>query len=285
MRLVFKIICKVLIVIVVLLGLIQLYLITPLKEQPLRTNQLKKGYNYSDTPTLLIPGWAGNRLTYQAMVKSFQKENLAQKTMTIHVRPNGKIVVDGTVKNKKNALIQVLFDWNYTSSFRPQTRWLTDVMEVLHEQYHVDKLNIVSHSWGGSAWIHALAGSPKIQKEIQFKKVILLGVPVEESFDDSTTYRLASQKHSTDGNFHKLIAQARHFDLKNKIHFYNFLGEIKNKPTDGSVPNVQSEFLKKIINPKWAYYQQQTFKNTSHSSLHDNKRILSEISDILWKNK
>ncbi|WP_263640348.1 alpha/beta hydrolase [Ligilactobacillus hayakitensis] len=34
-----------------------------------------------------------------------------------------------------------------------------------------------------------------------------------------------------------------------------------------------------------AYYQQQTFENTSHSSLHDNKRILNEISDILWKNK
>src|SRR5699024_11848541 len=81
------------------------------------------------------------------------------------------------------------------------------------------------HSWGGSAWLHALAGSCKLQKEIKFSRVILLGVPVEESFDD-ISYKKAKKIHSTDGNYQKLVAQTKYLRLRAKIKFYNFLGEI-----------------------------------------------------------
>lgn len=97
-------------------------------------------------------------------------------------------------------MIQVLFDWNYTVSYRPQTKWLTNVMLILHDKYHINKMNVIAHSWGGSAWLHALAGSSKLQKEIKFSRVILLGVPVEESFDD-ISYKKAKKIHSTDGNY------------------------------------------------------------------------------------
>ena len=32
--------------------------------------------------------------------------------MTIHVTPTGTVHVSGSVKGKKNAMIQLLFDWN-----------------------------------------------------------------------------------------------------------------------------------------------------------------------------
>ena len=82
--------------------------------EALRTKQLRSDIAYSDVPTLLVPGWGGNGWTYSKLIKYYQKENIAQKTMTIHVTPTGKVKVQGSVANKKNALIQLIFDWNYT---------------------------------------------------------------------------------------------------------------------------------------------------------------------------
>ena len=56
--------------------------------------------------------FGGSNYTYNKMINYYQKENIAQKTMTIHVTPTGTVHVSGSVKGKKNAMIQLLFDWN-----------------------------------------------------------------------------------------------------------------------------------------------------------------------------
>lgn len=271
----------------VLVGLIclQLWLLRGTPGEALRTEQLRSDISYSDVPTLLVPGWGGNGWTYSKLIKYYQKENIAQKTMTIHVTPTGKVKVQGSVANKKNALIQLIFDWNYTKDYQPQTKWLQQVLTVLHRDYHVDKLNVIAHSWGGSALIHALANSSSLQKEIAFPKVILLGTPIDESVDENTSYAKAQAKASTDKNYQRLLKKFKEFDPLASIDFYNLMGSVDGEKTDGSVPNVQSLFLKNIIHPNWSKYYQAVYTNTDHTDLHQSAKVLDTMDKILWNNR
>ena len=104
--------------IVVIALIVQLILLIPSPQKELRTNHLRKDIQYQNVPTLLICGFGGSNYTYNKLINYYQKENIAQKTMTIHVTPSGKVHVSGTVKGKKNALIQLLFDWNLAKTYK-----------------------------------------------------------------------------------------------------------------------------------------------------------------------
>ncbi|MBD5069781.1 MAG: alpha/beta hydrolase [Lactobacillus sp.] len=272
---------------VILIGavILQVLLLWGTSEQPLRTDNLHSNLEYSDVPTLLIPGWGGNAWTYRKLITSYQKQNVAQKTMTIHVTPTGKVKVKGTVAKKKNALIQLIFDWNYTKDYQPQTVWLISVLKVLHDKYHVTRLNIVAHSWGGSAFVHAMANSKSLQREISFPKVILLGTPVDEGVDESVSYTKKKKKKTTDQNYEQLIKKFQKFSPASTITFYNLMGSIDGEQTDGSVPNVQSMFLKNLLHSDWARYYQAVYANTDHTALHQRKKILENIMQILWSKR
>ena len=273
---------KILLLVLVVLLLVQLYFLKGTRGEALRDDSLKTNITYQDVPTLLVPGWGGNAWTYSKFIKEAQQENIAQKMMTIHVTPLGKVKVKGTVKDKKNALIQVIFDWNYTSGYNSQTKWLRQVLTVLHDKYHVDKINIVGHSWGGSAIVHAIAGSKKLQQEMSFPKVVLLGTPLDESINEEVSYAKAVKLDSQDENYRVLKEQFKAFSPTTKISFYNVMGSIKGEKTDGSVPNVQSMVLKELLDPKWAKYYQVTYNNTDHTALHQSNKVLNTVDQILW---
>lgn len=99
--------------------------------------------NYSSTPTLLIPGWGGNGWTYSKFIKLVQKENVAQNALVVRVSPDCRVSVTGSLKDKANPLIQVIYTWNYDTTFKPQVKELRAVLETLHDQYHVDRLNVI----------------------------------------------------------------------------------------------------------------------------------------------
>ena len=89
----------------IVLGLgLQLFFLRGTKGQALRPNELRSNIAYNDVPTLLIPGWGGNGWTYSKLIKHYQAENIAQKTMTIHVSPTGKVKVKGTVADRKSVV-------------------------------------------------------------------------------------------------------------------------------------------------------------------------------------
>lgn len=66
------------IILLVLVGF-QITSLLPSENKPLREDKLLNDINYSNTPTLLIPGWAGNKWTYNRMIDTYQDENVAQK--------------------------------------------------------------------------------------------------------------------------------------------------------------------------------------------------------------
>lgn len=277
----FKRLGQILAGIVILALVIQMILLVPSPQRALRMNHRRKDIEYQDVPTILINGFGGSNYTYNKMINYYQKENIAQKTMTIHVTPTGKVHVSGSVKGKKNALIQLLFDWNLAKTYNPQTNWTVKVMKVLHDKYGISELNVVGHSWGGTEFLHALGQSKWMQKNIKFNKVVLMGTPVNEGVNNKETYSQALREHLTDAEYRKLKREYQNLTPCSKIHFYNLMADYRDN-TDTSVPNVQSEFLNQILNPEWSTCQTKMFKGIKHSALHQDTKVLKVVAKLLY---
>lgn len=271
-------ILRILIVLVLVLIALQLYLLkgTQSKRIPAKRTDV----HYSSTPTLLIPGWGGNSWTYQRLIHRAQNEDVAQKAMTIWVAPNGRVRVKGQL-NHHNPMIQLLYYWNYTSGYSKQTQQLRRVMFMLHDDYHIDKMNVVAHSYGGTEFFHAYLRSPKLQKELKVPHLILLGVPVDESFGRKTHYSPLLVHRSQDQNFTQLQDAVDAHSLTSIGQIENWMGQTKNG-TDGAVPHVQSQMLKTLLLGQNVEYHEHIYKHTNHSQLHQRKEILNRLMKVLW---
>ena len=234
-----------------------------------------KVVRYSKVPTLLIPGWGGNTVTYNHLIKYYQKRNIAQNVMTVWVSPHHHIRVSGDWHGQKNALIQVLI---------PQVGQLRQVLIDLNKRYGIKQTNIVAHSYGGTEFMHAYMGSKYLQRALRLNKVVLLGVPVEEKLSDHLPNHYPLIHDSKDKNFYRLRTQMKEWQLNYPIEIYNLMGSKDgSKLTDGAVPHIQSEMLRALIksHPTITYHQK-IYPNTTHSQLQDRPLILRQIERILW---
>lgn len=284
LRRVLKWLSRIIIGIIILLLCVQIWMLHGSREQALTSRH--HGYDYSTTPTLLIPGWGGGTWSTDKMIQTFQRKQIAQKVMTIWVFPNGRTIVRGTIKHhQKNPLIQLLYVWNYSPTYAPQTRELTTVLQLLHNRYHVRKMNVVAHSYGGTEFLHAYIGSKKIQHMIDFRKMVLLGVPVDESFGTRTRYRLGLAKKSKDDNFKILEKQVKSVHTHHNDQIFNLMGSKDGERTDGSVPHIQSEMLRNLIkdHPNIQYHEH-IYAHTSHPMLHQKSNIIDDVARYLWIN-
>ncbi|WP_295730592.1 alpha/beta hydrolase [uncultured Limosilactobacillus sp.] len=269
---------RIIIIIILIGGAVQLYLLRGSRSSPIE--QTNPRVEYRSTPTLLIPGWGGNSWTYQKLIQTAQQKNIAQKAMTIWVAPNGHVRIKGNL-NHSNPMIQLLYDWNYTPGYQAQTRQLMRVMKILHRNYHVQKMNIIAHSYGGTEWLHAYIGSPDLQKNIRFPKVILLGTPVDETFGERTKFTKWLFKKSKDDNFKLMERQIRHTSFVRIGHIYNWMGA-KGGRTDGEVPHIQSEMLRSLIQNKRIHYSEHVYPRTNHIQLHQKTIVLNDLFKTLW---
>lgn len=272
---------QILIGIIVIALVVQMILLVPSPQKALRQDQLRNDIHYQNVPTLLINGFGGSNYTYNKMINYYQKENIAQKTMTIHVTPTGSVHVSGSVKEEKNALIQLLFDWNLAQTYNLQTNWTIKVIKILHSKYGINELNVVGHSWGGTEFLHALGQSKWIQQNVKFNKVVLMGTPVNEGVTNKVTYSQALREHLTDAEYRKLKREYQDLTPRSSIKFYNVIADYHNH-TDTSVPNVQSEFLATILNPKWSSCKTVMFYGIKHSALHQDPKVLMKVAKMLY---
>lgn len=287
-----KRIIKIILVIVATLLVIvagtQLYLLRGTPGRVLKTTDQRQDINYTTTPTILIPGWGGNTITYNRLINYYQNRHWAQKVLTVWVSPWGGIRVKGRLnQHQRNPLIQVLFTWNYDQTFHPQVKQLGKVLTYLQENYQLHQVNIIAHSYGGTEFMHAYMDSPSLQQRLHLNKVIFLGVPVEESLASRLHYRYHLINHSRDKNFIHLRKQMRKWQPDYHLSIYNIMGTKRGSHrTDGAVPHIQSEMLISLLkgHPTISYHQK-NYPNTAHSQLHNRTTILDYIAHQLWQRK
>lgn len=272
-------------IILLLLLCAQLFMISGSKSQPFG-NHVNQRAHRSTTPTLLIPGWGGGTPSYRKMIHVYQDKHIAQKTMTIWVFPNGKTIVKGHLDQQTpNQLIQLLYVWNYSSTYAPQTKQLTAVLMMLHQRYHVNKLNVIAHSYGGSEWANAVLRSPRLQRQIQYRRVVLLGVPVDETFGTKTHFGFHLVHRSKDENFKQLMQGATKMKKnRNRPMIFNLMGSKTGYTTrtDGAVPHIQSEMIRVLVKRIDCPYYEHVYPDTTHFQLHQKDDIISDVAHDIW---
>lgn len=274
-----KIITAVIASLLILALTIQFIVLLPIPNNSLSPKDYLSDVYYRKTPMVMVPGWGGNTTTYREMTRYFNAHHYAQKVMTVWVSPTGNVKTDGDYHGQKNALIQVLYDWNYNATYHPQVHQLKRVLQVLHDRYHINKMNVIAHSYGGTEFIHAYMGSKQLQRQIQLKNVIFLGVPVEESFGVKVKFVPKLNRKSKDRNFRQLERQILNWDPQCDISMLNVMGG-----SDNEVPHIQSEMLQSLvrIHPE-IHYQQVVVPKTNHFQLHDRTVILQRVAKLLWE--
>lgn len=68
---------RIIVVIVLVGGAVQLYLLRGSKASPIQPSNPR--VEYRSTPTLLIPGWGGNSWTYQKLIQTAQQKRLPKR--------------------------------------------------------------------------------------------------------------------------------------------------------------------------------------------------------------
>lgn len=238
--------------------------------EPLRAH--RQDVTYSQTPTLMIPGWAGNAWTFNRFLQWLSRTGYAHKVLTVHVSWTGKLRFSGQWDGTgENPVIQVLFDHSATRGYQQQVLWLTAILRALKQRYGVTSYNVVAHSWGGSAAIHTLVRHGHHAELPVLHRLVLLGAPVDEG-----------SLEVPDVSYQRLRAAKHHLMVHPKARIINVYGTLSGHLTDGSVPVSQITPLRAVVSGSPVDYLEIHVPATSHRQLHATERMWHLIATQLW---
>ena len=267
-----------------MIGIAYRFTNTAIKSKKLITTKKRQEYHYDNIPTLLIHGSWGTAITYNHMINTFQKNNLAQKVLTVFINPWGKIKYYGQWNNHNvNPLIQVIFQRNFDNGFENEAYWLANLLIDLNKKFNVQKYNIIAHSWGGSAAVLMMTRFGAVKNLPQLNKAILLATPVNEIL--GIHYQI-SRDHIPDkqDNLYREMLKNKQ-NISHDAIVNNIYGTLSTRIlTDGEVPVSQAQSLAHIFQNQVKEYHEFCFNHVMHSDFHIKKNIINLIADLLWKN-
>lgn len=248
----------------------------------------QKGVRYTNTPTVFIHGYQGSSLSFGPLLKQLESENIAKREMTIVVKPDGKLSVEGKLtSNHANPTIMVLFSEDVTDEIQ-QSQWIEKVMRYLYQQ-HVTTVNLVAHSMGGVSALRYLleyAGS----KVPRVAKLVTIAAPfndleIAEDTEEVFAYELTEDGPSGRTPIYDYFDRAMN-QLPNNLAILNVSGDLQDgSESDGSV-SVHSAFsLRFLLQKHTKNYQEVLIKGRSggHSAITRSRQLRNDLTAFLWK--
>lgn len=267
-------------------------------------DQLKTQYVTSNTPTIFLHGWSSSLRSEKDMVSAAEVSGAASRRMIIHVRPNGKLKVTGTIKKwMVNPIILVRMDNNRAGEVQ-YAHWLTKVCKMLKQKYHVNELNFVGHSMGAYAVIYYNLMNGNNKDVPRANKLCVIAGPYDgimdnhksnqptsgplmQLWDDAPNQNriLATGKPKIIHPEYRLLYRLRkNFPHQARVlNIYGNLGDGSN--SDGVVTTASALSLGYILRDHVSFYQ--TFEafgdKAQHSALHNNNMAVNKIlTEFLW---
>ncbi len=267
-----------------LIGVAYRFTNLPIKSKKLISTKKNNQYHYDNIPTLFIHGSWGTAFTYNHMIDTFQKNNLAQKALTVFVSATGKIRYYGQWTNQNvNPLIQVIFKRNFDNGFETEAQWLTNLLVDLNKKFHIKKYNIVAHSWGGSAAVLMMTRFGATKHLPQLNKAILLATPVNEILKMHNRVSRDKLPAKQDKLYREMLQNNSYIPHEAIVN--NIYGTLcAYILTDGEVPVSQTKALAHIFQNQVSEYHEFHFNHVMHSDFHIRKNIINLIANLLWKN-
>lgn len=113
-----------------------------------KSDYVESGNQYKD-PVLFVHGFKGTARSFSTMIARFEERGWGERALTMNVTRTGKLLVrEEPFSSERPAFIQVIFE-NNRSSFDATSTALAAVMQVLKNDYGMERVKIVGHSMGG----------------------------------------------------------------------------------------------------------------------------------------
>lgn len=236
--------------------------------------------------TLFLPGYFGNRFSFGFLLRRLVRNYHANKSLVIHVTGNGQLKFTGTVV-KNRCVVQVLFH-DKTSRPKQQAEWLTKICEVLHDDYGVERFNLVGHSMGCITIFWYLTHQHR-HSQVEVANVVAIAGPFNDSEIARNTRSVDSFPLNANGPTTRTpvySALARNIsDIPDNMRVLNIAGRISNYQTNDGQVSVNSAFsLRYLLERPLVYYRELIIngRHANHRQLHENRLVDDHIARFLW---
>ncbi|MCL1631823.1 alpha/beta hydrolase [Sporolactobacillus sp. CPB3-1] len=230
-------------------------------------------------PTVFIHGWKGTERSFKTMLRRFKKNyNGPERAIIMTVEPNGAVKSSGQITDQKIPLIQVIFSSNH-ESMQQQAVWLKNVFFILKNTYHLNEVNVVSHSMGGKAFTYYLE---KIENQTHYpvvKKYVAIAAPFDwiSGPQNDRLYTLEQLKRES------YLVQ-HHDRLPQDLDVLAIAGVMRNVHEGDGVVSLQGAFFGRYFFNRDHYKEKIVYgAKAQHSMLHENPQVDRIIADFLWK--
>lgn len=248
----------------------------------------QKGIEYSNVPTVFIHGYEGNSFSFGPLLRRLERENVAKREMTIVVQEDGKLTVEGKLKNNHdNPTIMVLFAKDVTDEIT-QSRWIDKVMRYLYQQ-KISRVNLVSHSMGGVSTLRYLLEYAD-DRTPQTERFVTIAAPfndleIAEDTEEIFAYELTEKGPSGETPIYQYFDHAME-KLPPNLQVLDVAGDLKDgTESDGSV-STHSAFALRLLFQKHAKSYQEltvTKKSGGHSAITKSTELKTKLIYFLWK--
>ena len=235
----------------------------------------QKSVHYSDVPTVFIHGYEGNSFSFGPLLRRLERENVAKREMTIVVQGDGKLTIEGKLKNTNdNPTIMVLFAKDVTDEIT-QSEWIDKVMRYLYQQ-KVFRVNLVSHSMGGVSSLRYLLEYAGDRTPI---------TEIAEDTEEIFAYKLTEKGPIGKTPIYQYFDQAMG-RLPKEIRVLDVAGDLKDgTESDGSVSTHSAFALRLLFLEHAKSYQEFIVKGKSgeHSAITKSAELEKKLIEFIWK--
>ncbi|WP_051999315.1 alpha/beta hydrolase [Listeria cornellensis] len=143
-------------VVVLLFMTFRTTLFDPLGFRVKQALNISSSTSSDDEPIVFIHGFDGSNWTFFTTTVRYSATNFATRSLTLLVRENGDIEASGVYdKGMKRPMIRVNFE-NPRSIIPNNATWFSKAMDMLKNDYGIEKVDIVAHSYGGLTFVNFL---------------------------------------------------------------------------------------------------------------------------------
>jgi uncharacterized alpha/beta hydrolase family protein len=244
----------------------------------------------SDTiPTVFVHGFKGSARSFNNMLGRFENNyHWGKREMVFNISKTGQVQVWGNLpKYQIHPFIQVIFQDSH-ATIHNNTIWLKDVMGMLHQHYHVKRVNLVGHSMGGLDSTNFIEQTHN-QRELypSVVKLITIGSPFagidrKSYYTNKHNYGPAVRDLKPNSTaLQSLFIHRKWFDPTIKV--LSIAGLAFNpKLGDGVVPLNSALGSRYIVPPQNFETRIVNDINATHSQLHENEMVDRFIGEFLW---
>ncbi|WP_191991797.1 alpha/beta hydrolase [Bacillus aerolatus] len=231
--------------------------------------------------TVFVHGYKGTAVSFRSMLERFEQTyEWGKKALTCRVTADGRVLVDETAdfQTEERLFVQVVFE-NNRASFHDSAYWLSKVLNVLHETYQVETVNIVGHSMGGIVSVKFLEDYSKGPGYPFINKLVVLGSPFSglknKDYLKTNTGPAAVDLMPRSAALQKLFKQKHAFPSDVQVLALAGSGDqlvsVKSALSlDQIVP--ASQFQQAVVSDR----------RITHSGLHESEEVDRIIGRFLW---